>query len=68
MVFAPLEQAIFNCLYTSNTQNFVIVIEDGFYNPTQMVTELQNKFNTAAKNFLKGTKESKSGFSNQKNC
>jgi hypothetical protein len=34
----------------SATKNFVIVIEDGFYNPTQMVTELQNKFNTAVSN------------------
>jgi len=47
MVFNPLEQAIFECLYTSTTQNFVIMIETGFYNPTQMATELQNKFNTA---------------------
>ena len=50
MLSNPLEQAIFECLYLSATQNFVIVIEDGFYNPTQMVTELQNKFNTAVSN------------------
>jgi hypothetical protein len=43
----PLEQAIFECLYTSTNEQFVINIEDGFYNPTQMVTELQNKFNAA---------------------
>jgi len=50
MLFNPLEQAIFECLYTSTTNNFVIIIEDGFYNPTQMATELQNKFNVAVSN------------------
>jgi hypothetical protein len=43
----PLEQAIFECLFTTQSENFVIIIEEGFYNPQQMVTELQNKFNTA---------------------
>ena len=47
MVYNQLEQAIFECLFLSATTNFIIVIEDGFYNPQQMVTELQNKFNTA---------------------
>ena len=47
MVFNPLEQKIFECLYSSTNEQFVIVIEDGFYNPEQMVTELQNKFNVA---------------------
>jgi hypothetical protein len=47
MVFNPLEQEIFECLFTSTNEQFVIVIEDGFYTPEQMVTELQNKFNTA---------------------
>jgi hypothetical protein len=45
MVFNPLEQAIFTCLFESSDKLFEIVIQDGFYNPTQMVTELQNKFN-----------------------
>ena len=45
MVFNPLEQAIFECLFKSSDIIFEIIIEDGFYNPTQMVTELQNKFN-----------------------
>jgi hypothetical protein len=47
MVFNPLEQEIFECLFTSTNEQFVIIIEDGFYTPDQMVTELQNKFNTA---------------------
>ena len=45
MVFNPLEQAIFECLFKSSDIIFEIIIEDGFYNPTQMVTELQNRFN-----------------------
>ena len=47
MVFNPLEQEIFECLFTSTNEQFVIIIEDGLYTPDQMVTELQNKFNTA---------------------
>lgn len=46
MVVSPLEEAIFTCLYNSSDEEFNIIIDDGFYNPTQMITELQNKFNT----------------------
>jgi hypothetical protein len=35
---------IFEALYNSN-KDYLFVIEDGFYNPTQMSTELTNKFN-----------------------
>ena len=42
-----LYNKIFECLFLSQTENFVITIETGFYNPTQMVTELTNKFNYA---------------------
>lgn len=45
MVFNPLQQAIFTCLFESSTILFDFTIQEGFYNPTQMVTELQNKFN-----------------------
>ena len=45
MVFNPLEQAIFQCLFESTNKLFEFTIQEGFYNPTQMVTELQNKFN-----------------------
>jgi hypothetical protein len=45
MVFNPLEQAIFTCLFESSKTLFEFTIQEGFYNPTQMVTELQNKFN-----------------------
>ena len=42
-----LHNKIYECLFLSQTTNFVITIESGFYNPTQMVTELTNKFNYA---------------------
>jgi hypothetical protein len=45
MVFNPLQQAIFTALFESPNKRYEIVIQEGFYNPTQMVTELQNKFN-----------------------
>ena len=44
-VFNPLEQAIFECLFKTTENLFQFTIQEGFYNPTQMVTELQNKFN-----------------------
>ena len=37
----------FECLFTLQTENFIIRISNGFYNPQQMVTELTNKFNEA---------------------
>lgn len=53
MVFNPLEQAIFTCLFESSEKIFAIEIQEGFYNPTQMVTELQNKFNFAVTQRIK---------------
>ena len=43
----PLQNAIFECLFFSQDSNFTIVIEEGFYNPDQIVVELTNKFNEA---------------------
>ena len=40
-----LVQKTFECLFLSQTENYNIRIEDGFYNPQQMVVELTNKFN-----------------------
>ena len=40
-----LYQSIFECLFLSQNENFTITIETGFYNPSQMVTELTNQFN-----------------------
>ena len=42
-----LLNVIFECLFFSKDENFLIIIETGFYNPQQMVTELTNKFNEA---------------------
>jgi len=41
----PLQDAIFEFLFTNIENNYYIVIEEGFYNPTQMANELTNKFN-----------------------
>lgn len=36
---------VFQGLYMTKNQPYEIIIEEGFYNPNQMTTELQNKFN-----------------------
>lgn len=38
-------QKVFEFLYLNQNTQIFIVIEEGFYNPQQMVTELTNKFN-----------------------
>ena len=48
----PLTEAIFAGLYYNITGEYTIVIEAGFYNPTQMATELTNKFNEAVTVYL----------------
>ncbi len=50
----PLQNAIFTCLFVSQNDKYVIVIEEGFYNPEQMVTELTNKFNEAVTLRIRG--------------
>ena len=42
-----LVEKTFECLFYSQNNEFLIIIEEGFYNPDQMVTELTNKFNNA---------------------
>lgn len=37
----------FEYLFLNQDENFLIIIEEGFYNPIQMATELTNKFNHA---------------------
>jgi len=48
----PLYNKIFEALYYNIGNNFTIVIEQGFYNPEQMVTELTNKFNSTVTLFI----------------
>jgi len=45
-----LAQKVFECLFTSANQDYTITIENGFYNPQQIATELTNKFNAAVTN------------------
>jgi len=40
-----LAQKVFEFLFLNQANNYGIIIEQGFYNPQQMVTELTNKFN-----------------------
>jgi len=47
-----LVQKTFECLFLSQTENYGIRIQDGFYNPQQMVVELTNKFNSFITNKL----------------
>jgi len=47
-----LVQKTFECLFLSQTENYQVIIQDGFYNPQQMVTELTNKFNSIITNKL----------------
>lgn len=49
-VFELLPQKIFECLFKTADKEFIIFIEEGFYNPDQIVTELTNKFNEVVYN------------------
>jgi hypothetical protein len=49
----PLQNAIFSALYNYHENNYKIIIEEGFYNPDQMSTELTNKFNEAVNIVIK---------------
>jgi hypothetical protein len=48
----PLQDAIFQALNSNINNNFTIQISTGFYNPTQIVTELTNRFNEAVSIFI----------------
>jgi hypothetical protein len=52
-----LQIAIYEALNSKNNntnldKNFMIQIEEGFYNPTQMTTELTNKMNETVTNYI----------------
>lgn len=49
----PLTEAIFAGLYYNIDQEYIFNIEPGFYNPTQMATELTNKMNEIITVYLK---------------
>jgi len=48
-----LTEAIFAALYYNVNNNYTVFIENGFYNPMQMATELTNKFNESITKYLK---------------
>jgi hypothetical protein len=48
----PLLAAIFAGLANNYTNEYIAVIEPGFYTPDQMYVELQNKLNNAVTNYL----------------
>lgn len=52
-LYLPLYEKIYECLFLSQSDNFYITIEKGFYNPSQMTTELTNKFNYAVTERIK---------------
>ena len=49
----PLASAIYQCLFLTQDDAYTITIDEGFYTPIQMVTELTNKFNEAVTNRIK---------------
>ena len=53
LVSDPMLEAIYACLFTTETDNYLIFIEEGFYTQTQMATELTNKFNEVVTNRIK---------------
>ena len=49
---SDLQNAIFQALYANVGKNFIIYIEEGFYTPNQMATELTNKMNFAVSSYI----------------
>ena len=47
-----LLEGIFAALYNNIDNEYIVVIETGFYNPDQMATELTNKFNESVTNYI----------------
>lgn len=52
MVNNPLLDAIFAALYENKDKQYPIIIEQGFYTPQQMSTELTNRFNEVITNIV----------------
>jgi hypothetical protein len=48
----PLQEVIFSALYENIDNNYLVVIEQGFYTPEQMATELTNRFNAIISNSI----------------
>ena len=52
MVDDPLLAIISDALFAYKGQQFIAVIEEGFYNPFQIATELTNRFNNAVSQYI----------------
>jgi hypothetical protein len=50
--YSPLQEIIFAGLYYNIGKNYYATIEEGYYTPTQMATELTNKMNEAVYDYL----------------
>jgi hypothetical protein len=48
----PLLEVIFQALYYHIDTPYIVLIEQGFYNPDQMATELTNRFNSVVTNVI----------------
>ena len=48
----PLQEEIYTALSINANENYIISIEEGFYTPNQMATELTNKMNQAVSNHI----------------
>ena len=55
-----LLERIFEALYYNQNKHYFITIEEGFYNPNQIVIELTNKFNYAVTQYIATYFKSKS--------
>lgn len=51
-LYSPIQSAIFAGLYANAGANYLITVEEGFYNPTQMAMEMQNKMNESVNAYL----------------
>lgn len=48
----PLQQAIFEALFVNMNNYYTVTIDEGFYNPTQMTTELTNRLNKVVTDYI----------------
>ena len=51
-LYSPLQSTIFAALYSNAGNNYLITVEEGFYNPTQMAMEMQNKMNESVNKYV----------------
>jgi hypothetical protein len=48
----PLQNAIFQALYSNINNDYIVTITEGFYTPIQIVTELTNRFNDLVTQYI----------------